>query len=103
MAPLRPLIVRYTPFAIEQFDAISDYLRSRSPQGFEAVARALSQAVANIAEHPYLGHSGRTPGVRIKPVAGRPYIIVYEVHDEADTIAILGIFHAAQNRDEGMK
>ncbi len=103
MAALRPLIVRYAPLAIEQFDAISDYLRARSPRGSEAVAQALSRTIANIADHPYLGRSGRRPGVRIKPVAGRRYLIVYEIHDEADTIAILGIFHAAQNRDDQMK
>ena len=33
-------------------------------------------------------------------VVGLPYIIVYEVDDAANEVAIIGIFHGAQDRDK---
>jgi toxin ParE1/3/4 len=42
--------------------------------------------------------------VRVEPthewvVVGLPYIIVYEVDEAADEVAIIAVFHGAQDRD----
>jgi plasmid stabilization system protein ParE len=44
-----------------------------------------------------MGHIGRVPGTQEWVVRGLPYIIVFEV--DADEVVILGVFHAAQDRD----
>lgn len=49
---------------------------------------------------PYTGHVGRAPGTYEWAVVGLPYIIVYEVDDAANEVAIIGIFDGAQDRDK---
>ncbi len=49
---------------------------------------------------PYIGHDGRVQGTYEWVVVGLPYVIVYEVIHSADEVAIIAIFHCAQNRDK---
>jgi ParE-like toxin of type II ParDE toxin-antitoxin system len=39
------------------------------------------------------------PGTNEWVVVGLPYVIVYEIDDRANELAIIAIFHAAQDRD----
>jgi plasmid stabilization system protein ParE len=48
-----------------------------------------------------MGHSGRARDTYEWVVGGLPYIIVYEVDKARDAIAILAVFHGAQDRDQG--
>ena len=47
---------------------------------------------------PELGHPGRLAGTFEWVVAGLPYIVVYTIDRLADEVAILAVFHSAQNR-----
>ena len=47
-----------------------------------------------------MGHDGRVRGTYEWVVVGLPYVIVYEVIDAADEVAIIAIFHCAQDRDK---
>ena len=44
----------------------------------------------------YMGRSGLVPGTR--ELIESPYVIVYEVHEDRDEIAVLAIVHGAQDR-----
>jgi plasmid stabilization system protein ParE len=44
---------------------------------------------------PYTGHVGRAPGTYEWVVVSLPYIIVDE---DADEVAIIAVFHGAQDR-----
>jgi toxin ParE1/3/4 len=45
-----------------------------------------------------MGHVGRVSGTHEWVVRGLPYIIVYQTG--ADEVLILGVFHAAQDRQQ---
>jgi hypothetical protein len=45
-----------------------------------------------------MGRPGITPQTYEWIVKGLPYVVVYEIHSDPDLVAILGIFHGAQDR-----
>jgi toxin ParE1/3/4 len=48
-----------------------------------------------------MGHAGRVVGTYEWVVRGLPYIIVYQTSAaDADEVLILGVFHAAQDREQ---
>jgi plasmid stabilization system protein ParE len=47
---------------------------------------------------PHIGHAGRDIGMYEWVVVGSPYIIVYEVDEALDEVAIVAVFHGAQRR-----
>ena len=49
---------------------------------------------------PYMGHEGRARGTYEWVVVGLPYIIVYEIDEAAEEVAIIAVFHGAQDRDD---
>ena len=46
-----------------------------------------------------MGHVGHARGTYEWVVVGLPYIIVYEVDAAADEVAIIAVFHGAQDRN----
>ena len=97
---MRPVRLRFTAEAREHIASIFSYIRDRNPvAATQAIAR-IRLAAEQLAEFPRMGHLGRVPGTHEWVVRGLPYIIVYEpgaVGD--DEVLILGIFHAAQDRE----
>jgi plasmid stabilization system protein ParE len=45
-----------------------------------------------------MGHVGRDIGTYEWVVVGSPYVIVYEVDEAVDEVAIVAVFHGAQRR-----
>jgi plasmid stabilization system protein ParE len=45
-----------------------------------------------------MGHVGRDMGTYEWVVVGSPYVIVYEVDEAMDEVAIVAVFHGAQRR-----
>lgn len=72
---------------------------AQSPAATEVAARIRS-ATDRLGMLPYIGHDGRVQGTYEWVVVGLPYVIVYEVIHSADEVAIIAIFHCAQNRDK---
>jgi plasmid stabilization system protein ParE len=97
---MRPVSLRYTAQAREHIGAIYGYIRDRNPVAATQVAARVRQAAERLAEFPRMGHAGRVAGTYEWVVRGLPYIIVYQ-HGAADSdeVIILGIFHAAQDRE----
>jgi toxin ParE1/3/4 len=57
-------------------------------------------AAERLAEFPRVGHAGRVAGTHEWVVRGLPYIIVYQTGAaDAEEVLILGVFHAAQDRE----
>jgi toxin ParE1/3/4 len=91
--------LRYTAEAREHVTAIYAYIRDRNPVAATQVAARIRFAAERLAEFRRMGRAGRVPGP-MNWWYGLPYIIVYEVGAAAsDELLILGIFHAAQNRE----
>jgi plasmid stabilization system protein ParE len=53
-----------------------------------------------LVEFPRIGHAGRVAGTYEWVVRGLPHIIVYQTGAvDSDEVLILGVFHAAQDRE----
>lgn len=100
MATVRPLSLRYSARARAQLISIQTYLTDRSPAGAANVGAAIREAAEVLRYFPYAGRRGRSAETREWVVQGIPYVLVYEVGVANSEIMILGVFHAAQDRDE---
>jgi plasmid stabilization system protein ParE len=87
--------VVYTEDALNDLDAIADWLIIHYPAVAPAFERRIRRAVANIAQWPESApHSERYPGIRVTLLGRYPYKIFY--HVAGDTLEILHIHHAAR-------
>ena len=87
--------LRYSPRALGDLAAISDYLTERSPAGARAVEQAIRSTVSMLEQFPSGGRALRQrPGVRVMPTPRFPLLIFYET--AADEVLILHIRHAAR-------
>ena len=97
---MRPVKLRFTTEAREHIAAIYNYVRDRNPVAATQVIARIRLAAEQLTEFPRMGHAGRVKGTLEWVVRGLPYIIVYQIDQtDPDVILILGIFHAAQDRD----
>lgn len=94
--------VVWTPEAEHDRLAIWDYLEVRNPAAALGMDHLFSDAAAQLADFPLLGHEGEIAGTR-EFTPHRSYRLVYEVGD--DTVWILTLIHSARQwppvRDQG--
>jgi len=90
--------VRYSPKARAHLTAIFTYIAERNPRAATRVLARIRSAINQLSDFPRMGRPGTLPRTYEWAVSGLPYIVVYEIHSDPDLIAILGIFHGAQNR-----
>lgn len=83
----------WTPGAERDRAAIFDYLSARDPAAAVRLDSLFSQAVAQLADFPMLGHVGEIAGTR-ELTPHRRYRIIYEVTDQ--TVWILVLIHTAR-------
>jgi toxin ParE1/3/4 len=87
--------VVYTEDALDDLDAITDWLIVHYPAVAPAFERRLRRAIANIARWPKSARrSERYPGIRVTSLDRYPYKIFYRV--AGDTLEILHVHHAAR-------
>jgi plasmid stabilization system protein ParE len=73
------------------------HISEENPIAARHMARALVLAGDSLDVFPRRGRTGRVSGTRELAITF-PYIIVYEV-DDAEDVAILRVWHGAQDRD----
>jgi addiction module RelE/StbE family toxin len=88
--------IRWTPAAAADLEHIHDYLKKRHPAYLEPTIRKLYDAIRALKEGPDRGRPGREEGTREILFPPMPYVAVYRVREE--TIEVLRIYHAAQDR-----
>jgi plasmid stabilization system protein ParE len=89
--------VEWRPSALDDRDAIIEYLEPLNPHAAINLLQALILAGDSLTLFPYRGRPGLAAGTR-ELVAVWPYLIIYEIADDADTVSILRIWHGAQDR-----
>jgi toxin ParE1/3/4 len=93
------MIVRFREVAYDDLVAIEDWLEPKSPRAALQVIERILDECERLARFPFLGHAGRVEGTREWITPRQPYIIVYRIDADLDEIDVIGVFHAAQDRD----
>jgi len=93
-----PYRIVWRPMAEADLDNIIDYIAQDNPTRAETFGQELRDKTLPLAQHPKMGRTGR-PGLPTfvrELVAHRNYIVFYRVLDDAGTVEILRVKHAAQ-------
>lgn len=92
--------VRYRQRALLDIDNIFTYIDERNPRAATEIVARIRSAADRLGQWPLIGHIGRASGTSEWIVVGSPYVIVYEVDEAEGEVAIIAVFHSAQDRDE---
>lgn len=90
------VIIREAAYA--DLDRIYAWIAKDRLSAAVSVVNRILESAERLGRFPYIGHKGRVSGTYEWVVPGLPYLIVYEVRAEHDEIAILALFHGAQDR-----
>ena len=86
--------VFYTTRAGADLEAISSFLRRRSPHAADSVIQELRKQIGTLSDFPLKGTPTATVGTRRLTISRYPYLVFYR--PEEDTISILHIRHASR-------
>ncbi|MEL4073533.1 type II toxin-antitoxin system RelE/ParE family toxin [Ochrobactrum sp. GPK 3] len=87
--------------AARDFEDIVDYIALDNPAAAEDVYQRITTAARKLPQFPAIGRPGRHPETRELSVSALPYLIVYEVSDEA--VTIIAVFHTARDLVQALK
>ncbi len=94
----KPYRIVWRPMARTDLRTICRYIGQDSPARAKRFGRELRDKTTSLAQHPELGRAGR-PGLPkwLRELVVHPnYIVFYRVLDEARTVEILRVKHAAK-------
>ena len=91
-------ILRVSSSAKRDLSRLEDFLAEKAPVAANRAAKLITEAMLSLPEFPERGYAYPLPGVREWPVrfGQSGYIVRYLV--EPDTVTILRIFHALEDR-----
>ena len=81
--------------AASDLRGIIDYIAIDNPTAAERVYRTITESADRLRRFPELGRPGRLPETRELSVGTLPYLIVYEVEDDA--VTVLAVFHTSRD------
>jgi toxin ParE1/3/4 len=84
--------------AYSDLDRVYSWIAQDRPRAAQRVIDRILNSIELLGLFPDLGHGGRLSGSYEWVVGGLPYIIVYTVDRDAEEVAIVAVFHSAQNR-----
>lgn len=87
--------IRFTRPALQDLDAILEYICARSPQGARRVHTRIQAVLALLEAHPRIGVQTTDPTIRRINTAPYPYLIFYEI--EPEYVTIHAIRHSARD------
>jgi toxin ParE1/3/4 len=91
--------LRYSRRARRQLDNIHTYLQERDSVAATRVVARIQRSISLLLDFPRLAPHGLVAGTRELVVVGLPYIVVYRLaNDDETVIEILGVYHSAQDR-----
>ncbi|GAA4404185.1 type II toxin-antitoxin system RelE/ParE family toxin [Quisquiliibacterium transsilvanicum] len=85
--------LRWTPEAIQDREAIYDYIEADNPSAALALDELFEEKAGHLIAHPGLGRPGRVSGTR-ELVAHHNYVLIYDVTGEL--VRMLRVLHAAR-------
>lgn len=87
-------MIQWADEAQADLSGILRWLSDRNPAAADQVNEVVLAAIERLERFPYSGLEGRRAGTRELVIAGRPYIVIYAVHDTV--VAIVRVLHGAQ-------
>ena len=99
MEEIGTMKVWYRRRALTDIEGIYRYIAERNPHAASEVVARIRAGADRLGSWPRIGHGGRVPGTYEWSVVGLPYVIVYEMDQNAAEVANIAVFHAAQDRD----
>ena len=91
--------VRFTRSAASDLDNILAYIQERSPRGASKVKLRILSAIKLLRKFPGLGTLTDDEGTRMLVATPYPYLVFYEIDDQAGEVIVLHIRHGARDRD----
>jgi addiction module RelE/StbE family toxin len=91
--------INWWPAALDDLGSLRTYIAQFNPQAARRTRKAISAAVATLADTPELGRPGRVEETRELPVPHTSYLLAYTVVDSQFTI--LAAQHGARGGQEG--
>ena len=92
--------LEWSIFALEDREAIFDYIEADSPRAAISVDDRIETRVEGLAQFPEMGRPGRIEGPRELVISGTPYIAAYRIR--GNTVRILRVLHGAQKWPDEM-
>lgn len=86
--------IEWTFFAMNDREAIFDYLEADSPRAAIMIDDRIEAQVELLIETPEIGRPGRIEGTRELVIQRTPYIAAYRI--DGETVRILRVLHGAQ-------
>ena len=90
--------IRWTLEAASDLERITDYLFEHVPDLAQDLVRRIYEAPYTLKNFPNRGRPGKKHGTRELLVPSLPYIVVYQVAEDA--VHIVRVLHGAQNWQE---
>lgn len=90
------MILKWLPTAINDRDALLDYIAIDSVDAAIEQGDQVDAQVENLLDHPKMGRPGRKRGTRELVINRTSFIAVYKVDEEKELIQILRLLHGAQ-------
>jgi toxin ParE1/3/4 len=84
--------------AYDDLDRIHAWIAKDRPRSADAVIDRILESVERLGHFPFMGHAGRAAGTYEWVIPGLPYILVYQVREDADLVIVTAVFHGAQDR-----
>ena len=97
------MMVRLLQAAVDDLAGIEDWLRPKSPRAAQQVVDRILYELDLLGRFSFLGHAGRILETREWIVPRLPYIIVYRIDASLNELHVVGVFHAAQDRDRRIR
>jgi len=92
------MIIRWSPTAVSDLEAIRDYIAQDSPTAARKVANRIKVSVNHLTDFSLSGRAGRVPGTRELVIPGTSYIAAYTI--QGDEVRIAAVLHGRQRWPE---
>lgn len=86
--------IRWTLPALADLNHESDFIAQENPQAAKRVFQKIRKSVQDLTHFPEMGRDGRETGTRELVVTGLPFLVVYQIMEDA--VEILTVFHTAR-------
>jgi toxin ParE1/3/4 len=92
---MKPLLLQFTPDALQDLDDLDKYLLDKSPQGLKNVIAAIKNTLLQIQQYPSSGRISQNGDIRIAIEPHYKFVLPYYVG--TDTIWVLRVYNSRRS------